>query len=53
MTRSGIEDKAIIHEIHVTRSSFYLTPADEQKIEQDGVSRRVINEMMDTTIDRY
>ena len=53
MTRSGIDDRAIIHEIRVTRSSFYLTPADEQTLKQAGVSRRVINEMMDTAIDRY
>lgn len=53
MTRAGVSDDVIIHEMRVTRSSFYLTPQNEQTLEQAGVSRRVINEMMDTAVDRY
>lgn len=53
MTRSGVSDDTIIYEISLTRSRFYLTPQDERTLEQAGVSRRVIHEMMDTSNDRY
>ncbi len=53
MTRAGVSDDTIIHEFRATRSSFYLTPQNEQTLLQAGVSRRVINEMMDTAVDRY
>ena len=53
MTRAGVSDSTIIHEIRVTRSSFYLTPQNEQTLLQAGVSRQVINEMMDTAVDHY
>lgn len=46
MTRAGITDKVIIHEIQVTRSQFYLTPEDEQRLVQGGVSKRVIETML-------
>lgn len=53
MTRSGVSDDVILHEIRVTRSLFYLTLLNEKTLEQSGVSRRIINEMMDTAFDRY
>lgn len=53
MTRAGVSDDTIIHEIHLTRSSFYLTPQNEQTLLQAGVSKRVINEMMDTAVPRH
>lgn len=53
MTRAGVSDDTIIHEIRLTRSTFFLTPQNEQTLLQAGVSRRVIDEMMDTAVDRY
>jgi len=53
MTRAGVSDNVIIHEIRLTRSTFFLTPQNEQTLLQAGVSRRVIDEMMDTAVDRY
>lgn len=53
LTRAGFSDREIIHEIHATRSSFYLTPDDEQTLEQAGVSKRVIDEMKDSAYTRY
>lgn len=53
LTRAGVSDDVIIHEIHVTRSSFYLTPENEKTLQQAGISKRVIDEMLDTTNDHY
>lgn len=53
LTRAGVEDKVIIHEIHETRSMFYLTPDDEYELLQAGVSTNVINEMNETAGSGY
>ncbi|NGX26815.1 MAG: hypothetical protein K940chlam6_00740 [Chlamydiae bacterium] len=53
MTRAGVTDDVIIHEIKATRSSFFLTPEDERELEQAGVSRKVIMAMKQTVDDRY
>lgn len=53
LTRAGVADDVIIHEIKATRSSFYLTPEDEAQLYQAGVSRRVIVAMKATVDDSY
>lgn len=53
LTKAGVADDVIIHEIRATRSTFFLTPADEQELSQTGVSRKVIRSMKDTIDDRY
>jgi hypothetical protein len=53
MTRAGIADPVIIHEIQLTRSTFFLTPEDEHELEQAGVSKKVIMAMKHTVDDRY
>lgn len=53
MTRAGLDDKTIIHEIQLTRSQFYLTPEDEVELRQAGVSSKVVLNMKHTVDDRY
>ncbi|MDN3505606.1 MAG: hypothetical protein P0S96_00040 [Simkaniaceae bacterium] len=53
LVRAGVSDEVIIHEIGATRSTFYLTPEDEAKLYQAGVSRRVILAMKATVDDSY
>jgi hypothetical protein len=53
LVRAGVSDDVIINEIHATRSTFFLTPKDEEELSQAGVSRRVILAMKHTVDDRY
>ena len=53
MTKAGIADEVIVHEIEATRSTFFLTPEDEEELSHAGVSRKVILSMKDTVDDRY
>jgi len=49
LTRAGVADAVIIHEISTTRSIFYLSPEEEQELKQAGVSHAVINHMKNTS----
>ena len=53
LTRIGASDDVIIYEISSTRSFFFLTPDDEEELQQAGVSNRVIDAMKDTIQDQY
>jgi hypothetical protein len=48
MTQAGISDDKIISTIQSTGSVFYLSASDMQKLEDSGVSKRVINYMLET-----
>lgn len=52
MTKAGVADTVIIHEIQRTRSQFFLTPDEEQRLQQAGVSHKVI-QTMKNTVDEY
>jgi len=53
LTRSGVADSVIIHEIQATRSIFYLTPEEVDELKHAGVSQRVISHMLETGKTHY
>lgn len=48
MTRAGLSDHAIIHQIEATHSVFYLSTADIISLKQSDVAQKVIDYMIRT-----
>jgi len=48
MSQNGLNDEVIINQIKATHSTFYLNHRQIRKLEQSGVSQRVIDYMIET-----
>lgn len=48
LSQSGVSDETIVRYIHETSSTYRLSQAQVRRLQDSGVSQRVINEMIDS-----